>query len=69
MPKTKIKVVWSDAAKADLHYIYKRTLRKTKSLVNSTTDKLNKRPHRKRFNYENPIFVMNQLWFNQKLHL
>jgi len=30
--------------------------------------KLNERP-RKRFNYENPIFVMNKLLFNQKLHL
>jgi len=30
--------------------------------------KLNKRP-RKRFDYENPIFVMNRLLFNQKLHL
>jgi len=35
MSKTKIKVVWSNDAKADLHYIYKRTLRKTKSLINS----------------------------------
>lgn len=29
---------------------------------------LNNRP-RKRFDYENPIFVMNKLLFNQKLHL
>ena len=29
---------------------------------------LNTRP-RKRFNYENPIFVMNQYLFNKKLHL
>ncbi len=29
---------------------------------------INLRP-RKRFNYENPIFVMNKLLVNQKLHL
>ncbi|MFT5602596.1 MAG: hypothetical protein ACI9N1_002855, partial [Flavobacteriales bacterium] len=29
--------------------------------------KLNNRP-RKRFEYQNPMFVMNQLLFNQKLH-
>lgn len=31
-------------------------------------DKLNSRP-RKRFNFKSPIFVMNKLLFNQKLHL
>jgi len=31
-------------------------------------DKLNNRP-RKRFNFKTPIFVMNNLLFNQKLHL
>ena len=36
--------------------------------IKEIEDKLNNRP-RKRFNYENPIFVMNQLLFNQKLHL
>ena len=35
MSKKKIKVVWSDEAKSDLNYIYKRILRKTKSLTNS----------------------------------
>lgn len=32
---TKIKVVWSDQAKADLKYIHKRILNKTKSPANS----------------------------------
>ena len=36
--------------------------------IKQIEDKLNSRP-RKRFNYENPIFVMNKLLFNQKLHL
>ena len=40
----------------------------TDQQIKEIEDKLNKRP-RKRFNYENPIFVMNQLLFNQKLHL
>jgi len=40
----------------------------TDQQIKQIEDKLNKRP-RKRFNYENPIFVMNQLLFNQKLHL
>ena len=34
--------------------------------IKQIEDKLNKRP-RKRFNYENPIFVMNKLLFNQKV--
>ena len=40
----------------------------TEQQIKEIEDKLNNRP-RKRFNYENPIFVMNQLLFNQKLHL
>ena len=40
----------------------------TDQQIKEIEDKLNNRP-RKRFNYENPIFVMNQLLFNQKLHL
>jgi len=36
--------------------------------IKSIEKKLNTRP-RKRFNYENPIFVMNQYLFNKKLHL
>ena len=39
MSNKKIKVVWSDDAKADLNYIYKRTLLKTKSLTNSKSVK------------------------------
>ena len=40
----------------------------THEMVKQVETKLNKRP-RKRFDYENPIFVMNRLLFNQKLHL
>jgi len=34
--------------------------------IKQIEDKLNSRP-RKRFNYENPIFVMNKLLFKQKV--
>ena len=37
----------------------------TEQQIKNIEHKLNNRP-RKRFNYENPIFVMNQLLFNQK---
>ena len=40
----------------------------THEMVKQVETKLNKRP-RKIFDYENPIFVMNRLLFNQKLHL
>ena len=40
----------------------------THEMVKQVETKLNERP-RKRFDYENPIFVMNRLLFNQKLHL
>lgn len=40
----------------------------TNQEIKRIEDKINNRP-RKRFNYENPIFVMNQLLFNQELHL
>jgi len=51
-------------------YIPKKTDFSTISdaYIKSIETKLNNRP-RKRFNYENPIFVMNKLLFNQKLHL
>lgn len=38
----------------------------TNKRIKEVEDKLNNRP-RKRFNYENPTFVMNQLLFNQKV--
>jgi len=38
----------------------------TKQRIKQIEEKLNNRP-RKRFNYENPIFVMNKLLFNQKV--
>jgi len=38
----------------------------TKQQIKEVETKLNNRP-RKRFNFENPIFVMNQLLFNQKV--
>jgi IS30 family transposase len=40
----------------------------TNKRVKEIETKLNNRP-RKRYNYENPIFVMNQLLFNQKVAL
>jgi IS30 family transposase len=40
----------------------------TDELITRIETKINNRP-RKRHDYENPIFVMNQLLFNQKLHL
>lgn len=40
----------------------------TNQKIKEIENKINNRP-RKRFNYENPIFVMDQLLFNQKLHL
>lgn len=40
----------------------------TDEYIKEVENKINLRP-RKRFNYENPIFVMNKLLFNQKLHL
>ena len=40
----------------------------TDEYIKEIETKINARP-RKRFNYENPIFVMNKLLFNQKLHL
>jgi len=40
----------------------------TNQQVKEIENKLNNRP-RKRFGFENPIFVMNKLLFNQKLHL
>ncbi len=40
----------------------------TDEYIKKIENKINSRP-RKRFNYENPIFVMNKLLFNQKLHL
>jgi len=51
-------------------YIPKKTDLDTVSdeYIKTIEKKLNNRP-RKRFNYENPIFVMNKLLFNQKLHL
>ena len=38
----------------------------TNKRIKEVEDKLNNRP-RKRFNYENPTFIMNQLLFNQKV--
>lgn len=38
----------------------------TKQRIKEIENKINNRP-RKRFNYENPIFVMEQLLFNQKV--
>jgi len=38
----------------------------TNQRIKQIEEKLNNRP-RKRFNYENPIFVMNKLLFNQKV--
>ncbi len=38
----------------------------TKQMIKQVEGKLNRRP-RKRFSYQNPIFVMNQLLFNQKV--
>jgi transposase, IS30 family len=38
----------------------------TDKQIKEIENKINNRP-RKRFNYENPIFVMNQLLFNQKV--
>ena len=38
----------------------------TNEFIKTIETKINNRP-RKRFNYENPIFVMNQLLFNQKV--
>lgn len=35
MSNKKIRVLWSDEAKADLRYIYKRILKKTKSPTNA----------------------------------
>lgn len=47
--------------KADFSLITEEEIRQIEMKINS-------RP-RKRFNYENPIFVMNKILFNQKLHL
>jgi hypothetical protein len=35
MPSRKIRIIWFDEAKADLKYIYKRILKKTKSIINA----------------------------------
>ncbi|MGB0879170.1 MAG: hypothetical protein ACPGTO_01235 [Polaribacter sp.] len=35
MSDRKIRVIWSDEAKADLKYIYDRILKKTKSVTNA----------------------------------
>lgn len=40
----------------------------TDQFIKNIESKLNNRP-RKRYNYENPIFEMEKLLFNQKLHL
>ena len=51
-------------------YIPKKTDFRTvsDSCIKEIETKLNNRP-RKRYNYETPIFVMEKLLFNQKLHL
>lgn len=66
---------WERGSNENLNGLIRQYFPK-KSCFESITDeqiievqnKLNTRP-RKRFNYENPIFVMNQLLFNQKLRL
>ena len=66
---------WQRGSNENLNRLVRQCLPKktdfttiTDQQIKEIEDKLNNRP-RKRFNYENPIFVMNQLLFNQKLHL
>ena len=66
---------WERGANENLNglvrqYIPKKTDFRTVSdaYIKEIETKLNNRP-RKRYNYETPIFVMEKLLFNQKLHL
>lgn len=64
---------WERGANENLNGLIRQYFPKGSCFKNITPDKileienkLNKRP-RKRFNYENPIFAMNQLLFNPKV--
>ena len=39
----------------------------TKQMIKQVEGKLNRRPRKRFSSYQNPIFVMNQLLFNQKV--
>ena len=66
---------WERGSNENLNGLIRQYFKKSTDFTKITHEKvkrvearLNKRP-RKRFDYENPIFVMNKLLFNQKLHL
>jgi IS30 family transposase len=65
---------WERGANENLNGLVRQYFKKgssfkaiTKERIQEVENKLNNRP-RKRFEYKNPIFVMSQLLFNQKLH-
>ena len=66
---------WQRGSNENLNGLVRQYLKKstdftalTDQEIKKIETKLNSRP-RKRFKYENPIFVMEQLLFNKKLHL
>jgi len=66
---------WERGSNENLNGLVRQYITKGSSFLNLTDEyiksienKINNRP-RKRFNYETPIFVMNQLLFNQKVAL